>query len=91
MRRRAMLAMAMVGSPPLIVLDEAFNGLDVESAARVTRALREHASAGGSVLVSTHSEVTLRAVDRIVRLSGGRVDLDVPVESGVVPPGVMPD
>ena len=79
MRRKTALACAMVGAPPLLVLDEALNGLDPPSAARVIAALRAATAAGAAVLLSTHVLDTLEKVaDRIVMIRGGRVVADSP-------------
>lgn len=80
MRRKTALACAMVARPAVLVLDEALNGLDPPSAARVVRALRAACEQGASVLLSTHVLDTLeRVADRVVMLSAGRVAADVPV------------
>jgi ABC-2 type transport system ATP-binding protein len=79
MRRRTALAAALVAKPSLLVLDEALNGLDPPSAARVVRALRAACDAGQAVLLSTHVLDTLeRIADRVVMLTNGRVRADVP-------------
>lgn len=78
MRRRTALAAAMVSKPSLLVLDEALNGLDPPSAARVVAALRTACDAGQAVLLSTHVLDTLeRIADRVVMLVDGRVRADV--------------
>lgn len=77
MRRKTALAAAMLGSPPLLVLDEALNGLDPPSAARVKGALRAHVDGGGTVILSTHVVETVQRVsDRVVMLAHGRVVAD---------------
>ncbi len=77
MRRKTALAAALIGSPPVLVLDEALNGLDPPSAARVKARLRAHVDAGGTVLLSTHVVETVAAVaDRVVMLAHGRVVAD---------------
>lgn len=74
MRRRTALAAAMLGRPPVLVLDEALNGLDPPSAARIKGLLRDHVDQGGTVLLSTHVVETVeRAADRVVLLAHGRV------------------
>ena len=79
MRRKTALAAAMVARPPVLVLDEALNGLDPPSAARVTAALRQACADGAAVLLSTHVLDTLeRLADRIVMIQGGRVLADLP-------------
>lgn len=79
MRRKTALACAMVARPPLLVLDEALNGLDPPSAARVVGALRAACDAGASVILSTHVLDTLEKIaDRLVMISRGRVLADLP-------------
>ena len=74
MRRKTALACALVAKPPLLVLDEALNGLDPPSAARVVGALADACRAGQAVLLSTHVLDTLEKVaDRIVMVAAGRV------------------
>jgi ABC-2 type transport system ATP-binding protein len=81
MRRKTALACAMVAAPPLLVLDEALNGLDPPSAERVVRALKAACDAGASVLLSTHVLDTLgRVADRVVMIEEGRVTADVPAD-----------
>lgn len=77
MRRKTALAAAILGHPPVLVLDEALNGLDPPSAATVKRALRSYVDAGNTVLLSTHVVETVAAVaDRVVMLAHGRVVAD---------------
>ena len=81
MRRKTALACALVAKPPLLVLDEALNGLDPPSAARVVGALAEACRDGQAVLLSTHVLDTLEKVaDRVVMVAAGRVLADVGVE-----------
>jgi len=80
MRRRTALACAMLAQPPLLVLDEALNGLDPPSAMRVSTALQAACEAGAAVLLSTHVLDTLeRVAHRIVMIREGRIVEDVPV------------
>jgi ABC-2 type transport system ATP-binding protein len=77
MRRKTALAAAMLGEPDVLVLDEALNGLDPPSAARVKGALRAACDSGACVLLSTHVVETVAAVsDRVVMLAHGRVVAD---------------
>ena len=74
MRQKTSLAAALLHSPPLILLDEPLNGLDPPAARALKDLLREHAAAGGGVLVSTHLlDVAERLCDRMVILRAGRV------------------
>ena len=82
MRRKTALAAAMLGKPSVLVLDEALNGLDPPSAARVKAALRAAVDGGQTVLLSTHVVETVQAVsDRVVMLAHGRVVADEQVSA----------
>jgi ABC-2 type transport system ATP-binding protein len=79
MRRKTALACAMVSKPPLLVLDEALNGLDPPSALRVGDALRQACVEGATVLLSTHVLETLeRLADRVVMIECGQIVADLP-------------
>ena len=74
MRQKTAIAAAMLHSPPLLLLDEPLNGLDPAATRVLKSLLREHADAGGGVLVSTHLlDVAERLCDTLVIVRGGRV------------------
>lgn len=72
MRQRLGLAIALLGRPDVLVLDEPGNGLDPEGMRWLHEMLVEHARAGGAVLLSSHhlAEVD-RMADDIVVLDRG--------------------
>lgn len=74
MAQRLGLAAALLGEPPVLVLDEPVNGLDPEGIRWLRHLLRGHADAGGTVLLSSHlmSEVAGLADDLVV-IAGGRI------------------
>ena len=74
MRQRLGLAVAMLGDPAVVVLDEPANGLDPEGVAWVRQLLRTWAGQGRTVLVSSHllAEVA-QVVDRVVIIAAGRL------------------
>lgn len=86
-RRRFELELAFARSSTVLLLDEAFNGLDPVAHAEVLRALTTHvADTSAAVLLSSHSINDLeRVCDRIGFLAHGRiayeVDTDVAKES----------
>jgi len=66
MRQRLGLAAALLGDPPVLVLDEPGNGLDPQGIRWLRDLLRERAASGGTVFVSSHllAEVEQLADDR---------------------------
>ena len=74
MKRRLLLAAALMHNPDLAILDEPTSGLDVFSATRVRRIIRGYAERGGTVLLTTHNLLEAQYVaDRVVFVSGGSV------------------
>ena len=73
MKRRLLLARALMHRPKLAVLDEPTAGLDVFSAVRIREAIKSMASKGTAFLVTTHNllEASLIA-DRVTFIVGGR-------------------
>ena len=74
MRQRLGLAGALLANPDILVLDEPANGLDPEGVRWLRGLLRHHASAGGTVLLSSHviAELAL-AADHLVVIKAGRL------------------
>lgn len=74
MRQRLSLAAALLGDPPVLVLDEPGNGLDPQGIHDLRTVLRARAALGHTVLVSSHllSEVEHLA-DDVVVISKGRL------------------
>ena len=54
MRQRLGLALAMLSSPELLILDEPANGLDIEGMVYVREVIKNAADKGAAVLVSSH-------------------------------------
>ena len=81
MRRRTALAAAVLSRPPVLIFDEALNGLDPPSAARVKEHLADLCRSGHAVLLSTHVlETVERIAHRVVMLAHGRVVADERVD-----------
>ena len=74
MRQRLGLAFALLGNPPVLLLDEPANGLDPEGIRWLRGFQRSLADEGRTVLVSSHllTEVQ-QSADRVVILSQGRL------------------
>ena len=74
MRQRLALGQALLGDPPVLVLDEPANGLDPAGIAWLRQFLRTLAAEGRTVVVSSHvlSEVQ-QTVDDVVVIARGRL------------------
>jgi ABC-2 type transport system ATP-binding protein len=71
-RRRILLGLALVGHPPLLVLDEPTTGLDPAARRVMWSILRRAVANGASVMLSTHSmEEAERVSDRVAIISAG--------------------
>jgi ABC-2 type transport system ATP-binding protein len=81
MGQRLGIAVALLGDPDVLLLDEPVNGLDPEGIRWVRELLRALADEGRTVLVSSHlmSEMEDTA-DHLVVLGRGRLLADVPME-----------
>ena len=74
-RQKLCVLLALLGRPSLIVLDEAFNGLDPNSSLALKRHLRAEVTAGRcSVLLATHAlDIVERFSDAAALLIDGRI------------------
>jgi ABC-type multidrug transport system ATPase subunit len=81
MRKKLLLARAVLHQPPILYLDEPTANLDIHSSAIVHRLLRQHIKAGGTVLMTTHNMSEVEAIcDRVGIMCKGRlVALDSPL------------
>jgi ABC-2 type transport system ATP-binding protein len=74
MRRRLDIAMSLIGSPPVIFLDEPTGGLDPEARIEVWQTVRELAGRGTTVMLTTqYLEEAEQLADRIGILHRGRI------------------
>ncbi len=74
MAQRLMLAMALVGDPDLLILDEPTTGLDPNGARRMRRIVEAEAERGATVFFSSHILEQVEAVaDRVGILQDGRL------------------
>ena len=74
MKRRLLIARALVNDPDLVVLDEPTTGLDPQARHLVWDKLRELARAGKTLILTTHyMEEAARLCDRLVIMEGGDI------------------
>jgi ABC-2 type transport system ATP-binding protein len=72
--RRLDLALALVGDPELIFLDEPTTGFDPAARRQAWETIRDLRSLGKSILLTTHyMEEAQRLADRVAILSGGHI------------------
>jgi len=71
-RQRLALARAVIGRPPVLVLDDPLSALDVHTEAEVEAALRS-VLGGVTALVVAHRPSTVQLADRVALLADGRI------------------
>lgn len=73
-RKRFLLAIGLLASQPVLVIDEPFEGLDLRQSREVEATLRNHVGLGRTLFVSIHQIAdAARICDRFVLLSNGRL------------------
>jgi ABC-2 type transport system ATP-binding protein len=79
MRQRLGIALALLGDPDILILDEPTNGLDPAGMREVRQLLRRLADGGTTVFVSSHLLAEVEAMcDRVGVLSRGRLVAEGP-------------
>src|SRR5215212_2242385 len=77
MRQRLGLATALLGDPPVLVLDEPSNGLDPAGIAWLRKFLKRLAGEGRTILVSSHALSDVQQIaDQVVIIDKGRLVRD---------------
>jgi ABC-2 type transport system ATP-binding protein len=80
MRQRLGIAAALLGDPPVLILDEPFNGMDPEGIVWIRGFLRGLAAEGRAVFVSSHLMSELQdTADHLVVVGRGKVIADATV------------
>ncbi|MFI6009503.1 ABC transporter ATP-binding protein [Streptomyces sp. NPDC051243] len=80
MAQRVGIAQALLGDPPVLILDEPANGLDPHAIRWLRDFLRDQAAQGRAVMVSSHLLGEMEQLaDRVVVLSRGRVVAASPI------------
>jgi lipooligosaccharide transport system ATP-binding protein len=77
MKRRLIVARALVNAPELLILDEPTIGLDPQSRQQVWTRVRQLRKAGTTILLTTHYlEEAAQLCDRLVIMDRGRILVD---------------
>ncbi|MEP6844001.1 MAG: ATP-binding cassette domain-containing protein, partial [Pseudolysinimonas sp.] len=80
MGQRLGIAVALLGDPSILILDEPVNGLDPEGVIWVRELTRHLASQGRTIFLSSHLMTEMaQTADHIIVLGRGRVIADAPV------------
>lgn len=80
-RQRVVLARALAGSPPLLVLDEPDTALDAEGLATLRRLVAEEIASGRTVVYVTHDSDSMGGADAVFWVDG-RVSVGMPTHVG---------
>lgn len=81
-KRRVAVALAFVGSPRLVLLDEPTTGLDVEARHALWEAVRRQHARGATVVVTSHYLEEIEALaERVVVMAEGRIVADDTLEA----------
>ncbi|MCC6678738.1 MAG: ABC transporter ATP-binding protein [Phycisphaerales bacterium] len=74
MKQRLALALAMIGDPPILVLDEVTASLDSAGREHLTDVLASLRAAGRTLFFASHRPAEIRALaDRVILLERGRI------------------
>ncbi|SDX00202.1 ATP-binding cassette, subfamily C, LapB [Ruegeria halocynthiae] len=74
-RQAIALARALIGRPPVLLLDEPTSAMDVKSEAEVIGRLKE-ATPDTTMVIVTHRTSLLELVDRVIVIEDGKVAMD---------------
>lgn len=74
MTKKIALGTALIHSPQLLVLDEPFEAVDPVSAANIRQILKQYASTGGTVIISSHVMALVEQLcDHVAVISQGNI------------------
>ena len=74
MRQRASLARVLLSQPELLLLDEPFSNMDVESVQQMVQLLARFRSTNRTILITTHQrDLAAPIADQILTLKAGRL------------------
>ena len=77
-RKRASIAVELLGRPDVLFLDEPTSGLDPQTGKDLVRHLRALVDAGHTVVYTTHNPPDIALTDQVIVLAGGTVTYSGP-------------
>jgi ABC-2 type transport system ATP-binding protein len=81
-RQKLNLALALLGDPSILLLDEPYQGFDRGTYIDFWALVGEWRAAGRAIVVVTHMLAELRRVDRVIELTAGRARIATGDEMG---------
>lgn len=82
MRKKTALACALLHRPPVLVLDEPFEGIDPVSAVNMRTVLERYTASGGTVVMSSHvMDLVERMCDHVAVIADGRILANGPIDA----------
>ena len=80
MLKKTQLAASLLIKPPVIIVDETLNGVDIEAQYKIEVELHKFCQEGGTVLMCSHDfAMQSRNANKFLLLDRGRVDVTAPV------------
>src|SRR5581483_5385129 len=85
MQQRLALAVALLGDPPILLLDEPSASLDEEGQHTLAAVVARLRAGGRTLLLASHRREEVAALtDRVLRIDGGRLGRPAPASARVV-------
>jgi ABC-2 type transport system ATP-binding protein len=82
MRKKTALACALLHRPPVLVLDEPFEGIDPVSAVNMRTVLERYTGSGGTVIMSSHiMDLVERMCDHVAVITDGQIVANGPIDA----------
>lgn len=73
MKRRVSLAVALAGSPDLLLLDEPGTALDLPARRQIRNYIEQYIKLGGTVLIATHDMEEIKLCSRLLIIKNGEI------------------
>lgn len=74
MKQKLGIAQVLMENPDIIILDEPFNGIEIESVKKISEILKQEKEKGKLIIISTHIKEDLKNLsDKIYYLDNGKI------------------